>query len=137
LRRKGRYASKAFRLKSDGEAWALESERTLLNGQSLKAPKIGRKTTFARLIQLHIADMSEVGKSPRRSMAKCLDKLEMTIGRVALVDLKRERLIEFGKARAKEGAGPMTLSMDIDYIRTVLVHAMLPPSTACPDPPSR
>jgi hypothetical protein len=120
VRRKGRYASKTFRQKSDGEAWALESERTLLSGQSLKAPKIDRTTTFARLIQLHIKDM---GKVSRRSKASCLDKLELTLGPVALVDLDRERLIEFGKARAQEGAGPMTLSMDIGYIRTVLVHA--------------
>ena len=40
-----------------------------------------------------------------------------------MADLTRERLIGYGKARAKEGAGPVTLGIDIGYIRTVLVHA--------------
>jgi len=40
-----------------------------------------------------------------------------------LRDLNRERLIAFDKSRAKEGAGPVTIGMDLGYVRTVLVHA--------------
>jgi integrase len=32
-------------------------------------------------------------------------------------------LIAFGKSRAKEGAGPVTIGMDVSHVRTVLVHA--------------
>jgi len=45
------------------------------------------------------------------------------LGCVTLRDLSRERLIAFGKLRAKEGAGPVTIGMDLGYVRTVLIHA--------------
>lgn len=88
--------------------WARESEQTIETGKSLEAPKIGKRSTFGSLITLHIQDMAEVGKAPLRSKAKTLDKLEATLGSVTLGELTRERLILFGKLRAKEGAGPVT-----------------------------
>jgi hypothetical protein len=42
---------------------------------------------------------------------------------VKLNALTRERLIAYGKGRAKQGAGPVTIAIDIGYIRTILVHA--------------
>jgi integrase len=42
---------------------------------------------------------------------------------LALQELDRDRLIQFGKERAVEGAGPVTLSMDLGYIKTILSHA--------------
>jgi hypothetical protein len=104
VRRKGNHSSKTFRLKSDAETWALETERALTNGQSTKAPRIGHRSTSSQLIQLPIADMCEVGKAPRRSKAASLAKLRASIGQVRVADLTRERLIDFGKARSKEGA---------------------------------
>jgi len=123
VRRRGKSALRTFRLKSDAEAWALANERVLALGQSLNTIRLDRSCTFGQLIQLHIADMIEVGKTPRRSKAKCLEKLGSTVGQITVRDLTRERLIEFGKCRAKEGAGPVTIGMDIGYIRAVLVHA--------------
>lgn len=123
VRRKRQYASRTFRLKSDAELWALEAERAVENGKSVDAPKIERGTTFGQLIQLHIADMSEVGKAPLRSKSKTLEKLEAVLGPLLIGEMTREHLIAFGKQRAREGAGPVTLGIDIGYIRTVLVHA--------------
>ena len=54
--------------------------------------------------------------APRRSQAFTLDALKTTQGKLKLKDLTRERLIQVGKDRAKEGAGPVTISMDIAYI---------------------
>ncbi len=123
LRRRGKYASRTFRLRGDADLWARESEQAIETGKSIVAPKIGKRSTFGNLITLHIQDMAEVGKAPLRSKAATLDKLQATLGSVTLSDLTRERLIAFGKVRAKEGAGPVTLSIDIGYIRTILVHA--------------
>lgn len=39
------------------------------------------------------------------------------------IELDRERIIAFAKERAKEGAGPVTVGMDLGYIKTVLTHA--------------
>jgi integrase len=52
-----------------------------------------------------------------------LEKLKRDLGGILLRDLDRERLIAFGKSRAKEGAGAVTIGMDLGYVRTVLVHA--------------
>ena len=67
--------------------------------------------------------MLEVGKAPRRSKAASLDALKAKLGRVALRDITRERLIQFGRDRAKEGAGPVTVGIDLGYVKTVLTHA--------------
>lgn len=123
VRRSGQHVSRCFRLKSEAETWAREIEAAVISGKSPDAARISKKTSFRILIDLHIEDMAEVGKSPRRSKAEALEKLKRDLGEVALKDLTRERLIAFGKARAKEGAGPVTLGMDVGYIRTILVHA--------------
>lgn len=123
VRRRGQQLSRSFRLKSEAEAWAREAEIAMTSCKSAKAARISEKTSFATLINLHIDDMREVGKSPRRSKQKSLEKLKRDLGDVLLRDLTRERLIAFGKGRAKEGAGPVTIGMDLGYVRTILVHA--------------
>lgn len=80
-------------------------------------------TTVEDLIDLHLLDMKEVGKCPRRSKAFSLDSLKRKLGAVRLADLTRERLIQFGRVRAKEGAGPVTVGMDFIYLKTVIAHA--------------
>ena len=38
-------------------------------------------------------------------------------------DLKLNKLVEYGKTRAKEGAGPATLTIDFSFIGTLLKRA--------------
>jgi len=123
VRRKGHYASRSFRLKSDAEAWAVDAERAINLGKVPDAPTIDDKTSFSALIELHIKDMRDVGRPFLRSKALCLEKLKTDLGRERVSALTRQRLIAYGKSRAKEGAGPVTVGMDIGYIRTILVHA--------------
>jgi len=44
-----------------------------------------------------------------RSKAMCLEKLKSELGREKLSALTRERLIIYGKARAKQGAPSVTV----------------------------
>jgi hypothetical protein len=67
--------------------------------------------------------MHEVGRPARRSKAAVLEALKEYLGSVKLPRLDRELLIEFGRKRAKEGAGPATLAIDMSFIRTVATHA--------------
>src|ERR1700722_13090672 len=67
--------------------------------------------------------MHEVGKPPRRSKAAVMASLKAELGTVKLPALNRERLIEFGRKRAKQGAGPATLAIDLSFIRTIITHA--------------
>jgi len=49
--------------------------------------------------------------------------LKAELGSVKLPALNRERLIEFGRKRAKQGAGPATLAIDLSFIRTIITRA--------------
>ena len=78
---------------------------------------------FRDLVALHRQDMAEVGIKIGRSKDFCLISLAETLGHLKIAELDRERLIRFGRDRARKGAGPVTLGMDFGYIKTVLSHA--------------
>ncbi|ATC32102.1 site-specific integrase [Caulobacter vibrioides] len=122
VRRKGGYVSETFGLRKDAEAWARQIERDLDLGISPTARARDTIQTFGDLVDLHIRDMQSVGKPIRRTKAFSLDALKKQLGAVRIADLDREALITFGKARARAGAGPMTLGIDLGYIRTLLAH---------------
>jgi hypothetical protein len=123
VRRKNRYVAETFRRRKDGEDWALDMERNIDRKGSPKPRAAVRARTFSDIIDLHIDDMHEVGRPPRRSKAAVLEALKEALGTVKLPQLNRERLIEFGRKRAKQGAGPATLAIDFSFIRTVATHA--------------
>jgi integrase len=45
------------------------------------------------------------------------------VGSLPFRELNRESLLEFGKQRARQGAGPVTLAIDFSHLGTVLTHA--------------
>ena len=124
VRRKGHVASETFLRFDDAKAWAVEAEPQIDRGETPRDSRVARITTFAELIDLHVADMKSVGKAPRRSKAATLKMLRARLGRKKLGQLDRQLFIDFGKDRAKEGAGPMTLSIDIGAIKLVITHAI-------------
>jgi hypothetical protein len=124
VRRKTRYVAETFRRRKDGEEWALEMERNIDRNGSSKPRVVRNVRTLGDLIDLHDEDMREVGKPPRRSKAAVMASLKTKLGSVKLPALNRERLIEFGRKRAKQGAGPATLAIDLSFIRTIMTHAV-------------
>ncbi len=123
VRRKQCYASETFRRHEDAKRWALAVERSIDLGETPSRRSKVDPTTFGHLIDLHRIDMCEVGRAPSRSKAFTLDTLQDKLGKVRIKDLTRERLIQFGKDRAREGAGPVTIGMDLGYIKLVIAHA--------------
>jgi hypothetical protein len=123
VRRKGKYVNETFLRRKDAEEWALDVERRIDRGESVFAGRARDTKTFGDLVQLHREDLQEVGKRMGRSKTASLAFLERRLGRWKLPDLDRERLIEFGRERAREGAGPVTLGIDLGYIKTILSHA--------------
>jgi hypothetical protein len=115
VRRKTRYVAETLRRRKDGEEWALEMERNTDRNGSSKPRVVRNVRTFGDLIDLHDEDMREVGKPPRRSKAAVMASLKTELGSVKLPALNRERLIEFGRKRAKQGAGPATLAIDMSF----------------------
>jgi integrase len=122
VRRKGRYLGETFILRKDAELWARRIEREIDLGQTPTSRKVEGVKTIGDLIDLHLGDMKEVGKSLGRSKSFSLELLKDRLGAIRLADLDRERLIEFGRGRASEGAGPVTLGIDLGYVRTLLAH---------------
>jgi integrase len=123
IRRDGHSLSKTFHLKSAAEEWARTAEHSIDREISPSIHKISRKDTFASLIDLHIEDLGAVGKPLRRSKDAVLRRLRDELGDTPLSNLTRERLILYGRQRAKDGAGPATLAIDLAFIGTVLTHA--------------
>jgi integrase len=98
-------------------------ERRIDRGEPPLARSYRDTKTFCDLVRLHRDDLHEVGKRIGRSKAASLAFLERRLGRLRLPELDRERLIQFGKERAREGAGAVTLGIDLGYIKTILSHA--------------
>lgn len=75
LRIKGHYLSDSFLVRKDAEMWARRIEREIDLGQKSASKHKNGIKTFADLIDLHIADMAEVGKRMGRSKSFGLDLL--------------------------------------------------------------
>jgi ABC-type nitrate/sulfonate/bicarbonate transport system ATPase subunit len=123
IRRKGRSLSENFVRHEDAKRWAVDAERQIDRGQTPTPSRVGRLKTFGDLIDLHISDMADVGKAPGRSKTATLRMLKQQLGALNVVEIDRERIVRFGRARAKAGAGPVTLSMDVGLVKLVVQHA--------------
>jgi len=78
---------------------------------------VSRLQTSGDLVDLPIADMCEVGKPPRRSKAATLSILKRDLGKERIDHLDRQKLIDYGKMRAEQGAGPVTLGCPAPCVR--------------------
>ncbi|XAH21374.1 hypothetical protein AAFF27_15220 [Xylophilus sp. GW821-FHT01B05] len=78
--------------------------------------------TFGGLIDLQVIDMKKCcGPSALQGLhPRCA---EDEAGQAEAEGLRARRLIQFGQDRGKEGAGPVTISMGIGYIKLVVSHA--------------
>jgi integrase len=123
VRRKGRSVSENFVRHDDARRWAVDAERQIDQGQTPSSSRIARLRSFGDLVDLHRQDMAEVGRAPGRSKDATLRMLKRELGSRSMNDLDRDRLVKFGRDRASQGAGPMTLSIDIGMIKLVLSHA--------------
>jgi integrase len=123
IRLKGRKATETFVRRDHAREWATEAEGQADRGQAPSGRRARGAKTFGALIDLHIDDMKEVGKPPGRSKSATLEMLQRELGALTIAELDRERLIRFGRERAKRGAGPVTLGQDIGAIKLVVSHA--------------
>ncbi|WP_306253773.1 site-specific integrase [Parvularcula sp. IMCC14364] len=124
VRRKGQYIAETFRRRHDADEWALQMECKIDRGELVSRVRPKENiVTVADLIDTHIADMTQLGKPLRRSKRFSLKKLRTDLGNVRIDKLDRERIIKFGRERAKEGAGAVTIGMDISYLKTIALHA--------------
>lgn len=123
VRRNGRYVSKTFKRRRDADEWTIDMERRIDRGESVSKSRPKHLNTLIDLVDLHISDMHESRKPLRRSKSYSLNKLKQDIGHTRINQIDRETIVEFGRMRAAEGAGPATIAMDISYLKTIMLHA--------------
>jgi len=58
-----------------------------------------------------------------RAKAATLATLKRDLGKEKIGHLDRSRLIDYGKMRAEQGAGPVILGIDIGVIKMIITHA--------------
>jgi hypothetical protein len=76
VRRKGRTVSETFVRYDDAKKWGVDAERQIDRGETPTLSRVGKLQTFGDLIDLHIADMTDVGKPPGRSKDPTLAMLK-------------------------------------------------------------
>ena len=123
VRKQGHRLSNTFRLKAEAEVWAAEQESRIGRGEKPTTKPITSRETLGDLIDLHLEDLKELGRGIGRSKEHTLFRLKDTIGGTRLSNIDREFLVNFAKRRAKQGAGPVTISIDISFMGTVMEHA--------------
>lgn len=123
VRRKGRYVSETFLRRGDALRWSRLAEPPLDRNETPVSSRIGRLTKFGELVNLHIEDMTVVGKPQHRSKNATLAMMQRELGAIKITALDRKRLIQFGRARSDAGAGPVTLGIDIGTIGLVMSPA--------------
>jgi hypothetical protein len=97
VRRKNRYVSETFRRHKDGEDRALDMERNIDRKGTPKPKAAAQVRTFGDIIDLHVEDMHEVGRPPRRSKAAVLEALKESLGAVKLDALLGRSLRSFDR----------------------------------------
>ncbi len=123
VRRKGEYVNGTFLRRKDAEEWAIDIERRIDRQEPTTTQKSRDVQLFGDLVTLHRQDLAEVGKDIGRSKTASLIFLNERLGHLRLPELDRERFIKFGKERAMEGVGPVTVGIDLGYIKTILSYA--------------
>lgn len=123
IRRQGHLVTRIFALKHDADVWAREQELAIDKGQTPTRGPIKTRETFADLVDLHFADLHELRRPIGRSKEAALLRLRDTLGRMKVSHITRDALVQFAKTRSKEGAGPVTIGIDISFIGTMLEHA--------------
>jgi hypothetical protein len=106
VRHKGRYVSETFHRREDARRWATDIESRIDRGETPTSARARGVASFGELIDLHVADMKEVGKAPGRSKEATLAMLGRELGAVKMTRIDRDCLVQFGRKRAAQGAGP-------------------------------
>ena len=76
----GPHPHPVFRLKAEADAWARDQEGRIDKGQTPMGKVPANRETFADLIELHFADLAEVGRAFGRSKEATLLRLKDSLG---------------------------------------------------------
>lgn len=114
VRRKGHDSiSETFPTKTLAQKWATETEASI-NARRYRDERSLDKITLAELIQQYREELSHVEFGKNKD--NVLKALEAKLGHHTLAQLNDDRLTQFVKDRRREGAGGVTIAIDLTYL---------------------
>jgi hypothetical protein len=124
VRRKGHRLSNSFQRHLEARASAREQERRIDTGETPSGKPDACGETLADLIDLHFRDLAELGRVFGRSREHALERSKASAtGKLRVSNISRDTLVQHAKTRVKDGAGPVTIGIDISSTGTILEHA--------------
>ena len=115
VRKRGVYKSETFTKKSDAVRWGTEAESLIESGSLAGYQAIPKAATVADLIEKYTATSKATGKTKLAT----LKMLQRELGRLPLAGFSRVHLRDFIDRRVRQGAGGVTISVDLSYLTTV------------------
>lgn len=132
VRRKGRKTiCKTFRTRKEAERFAARAEFEIDTGR----PLVGGGLTVGKAVAA-FRELRDNGTRPIRLGSNehyMLNHIYDGIGKVEIDRLTPQRLAEWCRERADDGAGPYTVSMEISKLATVLKYAAISLHAVLPD----
>lgn len=114
IRRKGHASiSETFPTKTLAQKWATETEASI-NARRYRDERSLDKITLAELIQQYREELSHVEFGKNKHAV--LTALENKLGHHTLAQLTDDRLTQYVKDRRREGAGGVTIAIDLTYL---------------------
>lgn len=130
VRRKGHRAlCRTFRTEAEALAWAAEAEGKIEAG----APVESGLTVRRCIVEFRALREARRPIKPGSTEAIMLRHLEDGIGAVPIERLTPQRIAEWCRERAEDGAGPCTVGMEISKLGTVLKYASIRLNAVLPD----
>lgn len=118
----GFYRAQTFDLEKNARKWAKEIEQQLklsTNGDYIDPPKNANFEDLVSVYEEHVGGVKAFGKNKKA----VLKSLKAKVGHVKLRALSEAVVRDFVDRRVKEGAGGVTIAVDLAYLRAVLSWA--------------
>jgi len=118
IRRKGHKSiSKSFPTKGMAQEWARKIEREM-DTMDFKDGRGVALVTLGDLIDRYKRELGEI-KPFGKNKAAVIESLKRKLGSTRLPDLTTEKLTEHIDARMKEGAGGVTIAIELTYLGSI------------------
>ncbi len=120
--RRGVRKSATFPTKREAQDWARSVEAEIVGGTASTVVAVVKGSsglTIGALIDRYV-EAVKPAKRWGRTKDFSLAAIKARLGDVCISDLTSDVLVDFAQKRAAEGAGPVTVQMDLAYIGSVL-----------------
>lgn len=117
VKKQGIRKSKSFDTKAAGRVWATRMEAELEASSARDYSSAGR-LTMADLVNRYVQEVKPIkrwGRTKDYSLALIRDRM----GAVLVQNVNAQHLIAYARSRVKEGAGPVSVQMELSYLGSV------------------